>query len=112
MSIAYFEFIHIHYVYVYTFFYKKNWSICFLYQTCVLCKDWREDDDNEMPKLLNCMLSNKTLLMMYRHCFNSKHWRNKEVNPLSTPLSLRSWCFFLYEKTRILNLGQGSSQLI
>src|SRR3954463_4006631 len=53
-------------------FTKKKILFCFLYQTCVLCKDWREDDDNEIPKLSNCMLSNKTLLTMYRHCFNSQ----------------------------------------
>ena len=40
------------------------------------------------------------------------HWRNKEVNPSLTPFEPRSWSFFLYEKTRNLNLGMCSSQLI
>ena len=41
-----------------------------------------------------------------------KNWRNKEFNPSFTPFEPRSWSFFLYEKTRNLHLGMGSSQLI
>src|SRR3954469_14297559 len=42
-----------------------------------------------------------------------KQWRYKDVNPSSTPLSLRSRSFFpVLIKTLDHNLGQGSSQLI
>src|SRR3954469_15598416 len=42
-----------------------------------------------------------------------KQWRYKDVNPSSTPLSLRSRSFFLVLiKTFDHNLGQGNSQLI
>src|SRR3954469_8345427 len=42
-----------------------------------------------------------------------KQWRYKDVNPSSTPLSLRSRSFLLVLiKTLDHNLGQGSSQLI
>jgi len=73
MKWASYVWIHFHLLCLCSFFFYKTFLLfCFLYQTCVLCKDWMEDDDNEIPRLLNCMLSNKTLLTMYRHCFNSQ----------------------------------------
>lgn len=57
-------------------FYRKtkNANIsprAFLYQAFILSKDRRENDKNEIPILLNGMLSNKKYADDVRQCFNS-----------------------------------------
>ena len=91
---------------------------CFqIYFSCLLslsnfclCKDLKEDDENEIPIIVVGMLSNKTLLMMYMHFFQFPNTGViRKIIP-SQPLRAKEVGVFCSKqiKTFDINPGQGS----